>query len=100
MSKKVMAAFAGAGTLAFAGAGIATAGTAPSRLDDGAQYLSQATITEAQAIAAAQNAASGALNEVDLEHLDGRLVFNVDVGAADVKVDATSGEVVRTDRGG
>jgi uncharacterized membrane protein YkoI len=98
MNRKVMAALAGAVTAAIAGAAVAAAGTAPSRLDDGAKYLSQATITEAQAIAAAQGVASGALNEVDLEHLDGRLVFNVDVGAADVKVDATSGEVVRTDR--
>jgi uncharacterized membrane protein YkoI len=98
MRRKVAAALAGAVTLGLAGAGIATAGSAPSRLDDGAQYRSQAKITEAQAIAAAQGAASGALNEVDLEHLGGRLVYNVDVGDADVKVDATSGEVVRTDR--
>jgi uncharacterized membrane protein YkoI len=98
MSKKAIAALAGAVTLALAGAGIATAGTAPSRLDDGAQYLSQAKITEAQAIAAAQNAASGALNEVDLERSGGRLVFNVDVGDADVKVDASTGEVVSTAR--
>ena len=57
----------------------------------------RAKITEQQAIAAAQTAASGALNEVDLEHYDGRLVFNVDVGAKDVKVDAASGRVVAVD---
>ncbi|HET8758616.1 MAG TPA: PepSY domain-containing protein [Solirubrobacteraceae bacterium] len=68
-----------------------------SRLDDGAQLLSQARITEQEAIAAAQTAASGPLNEVDLEHRDGRLVFNVDVGRADVKVDASTGQVVATD---
>jgi uncharacterized membrane protein YkoI len=68
-----------------------------SRLDDGKDLLPQATITEHQAISVAQTAASGALNEVDLEHLDGRLVFNVDVGDADVKVDAETGEVVRVD---
>lgn len=65
-----------------------------SRLDDGKDLLPQATITEQQAIAAARSAASGALNEVDLEHLGGRLVFNVDVGDSDVKVDAADGHVV------
>jgi uncharacterized membrane protein YkoI len=67
---------------------------APSRLDDGKALLPQAKISEQQAIDAAQTAASGALNEVDLEHYDGRLVFNVDVGAKDVKVDAANGDVV------
>jgi uncharacterized membrane protein YkoI len=61
-----------------------------SRLDDGKQLLSQSKITEAQAIAAAQ----GDLNEVDLEQYEGALVWNVDVGTSDVKVDATSGTVV------
>ncbi len=69
-----------------------------SRLDDGAALLPQATITEQQAIAAAQRAASGALDEVDLEQHDGRLVFNVDVGGSDVKVDAATGQVVASTR--
>jgi uncharacterized membrane protein YkoI len=67
-----------------------------SRLDDGKQLLSQAGISEAQAIAAARSAASGPLDEVDLEHYGGRLVFNVDVGAKDVKVDASNGAVLAT----
>jgi uncharacterized membrane protein YkoI len=71
---------------------------APSRLDDGQSLLGQAKITEAEAIAAAQGAASGPLDEVDLEQAGGRLVFNVDVGSHDVKVDATTGEVVDTGR--
>jgi uncharacterized membrane protein YkoI len=79
------------GTVAFAGGG------APSRLDDGKDLAGQASITEAQAVNAARTAASGALNEVDLERVDGRLVYNVDVGAMDVKVDATSGQVIRVD---
>jgi uncharacterized membrane protein YkoI len=74
------------------------AASAASRLDDGKDLLPQATITEAQAIAAAQTAASGALNEVDLEHAGGRLVFNVDVGNHDVKVDAANGRVVSVDQ--
>jgi uncharacterized membrane protein YkoI len=46
------------------------------------------------AIAAAQTGASGALNEVDLEHYAGPLGWNVDVGAKDVKVDASTGAVL------
>jgi uncharacterized membrane protein YkoI len=75
----------------------ARAAAAASRLDDGKDLLPQAKITEAQAIAAAQSAASGALNEVDLEHAGGKLVFNVDIGASDVKVDAADGRVVSAD---
>jgi uncharacterized membrane protein YkoI len=63
-------------------------------LDDGKDLRPQAKISEQQAIAAAQQAASGDLNEVDLEHSDGKLVFNVDVGSKDVKVDASNGDVL------
>jgi uncharacterized membrane protein YkoI len=90
----VLALALGASATAFAGTRGASGG---SRMDDGKDLLPQATISEAQAIRAAQGAASGALNEVDLEHAGGRLVFNVDVGDHDVKVDATSGDVVRAD---
>ena len=79
------------------GVGWAAGGGGASRLDDGKDLLPQAKISERQAIAAAQTAASGALNEVDLEHVGGRLVFNVDVGDADVKLDAATGKVVRVD---
>jgi uncharacterized membrane protein YkoI len=65
-----------------------------SRLDDGADLLPQAGITEQQAITAAQTAASGELSEVDLEDYEGHLVFNVDVGSHDVKVDAATGKVL------
>jgi uncharacterized membrane protein YkoI len=90
----------GLATLAAAGlaTGVAFAAgdgsSRPSRLDDGKDLLPQAKITERQAIAAAQTAASGRLNEVDLEHYNGRLAFNVDVGSHDVKVDATTGAVL------
>ena len=47
-----------------------------------------------KSIAAAQTAASGPLNEVDLESYEGSLVFNVDVGSHDVKVDASTGKVL------
>ena len=122
MRKRKRTIYAGAATaaaLALGGAGIATASNgngstasepagsespaaevvkAPdsngSRLDDGADLLSQAKISEQDAIAAAQTAASGPLSEVDLEDYQGQLVFNVDVGSHDVKVDAASGEVL------
>jgi uncharacterized membrane protein YkoI len=102
MRKRIMAGAAGAAAVVIAAGGVAwAAGGSPaggaSRLDDGKDLLVQAKITEQQAIAAAQTAASGGLNEVDLEHRAGRLVFNVDVGSKDVKVDATTGDVVAVD---
>jgi uncharacterized membrane protein YkoI len=69
-----------------------SASSGASRLDDGKDLLPKSNITEEQAIRAAQTAASGDLNEVDLEHA-GRLVWNVDVGAKDVQVDAQTGDV-------
>jgi uncharacterized membrane protein YkoI len=86
-----------ASALAATGHHHARAAAAASRLDDGKDLLAQAKITEQQAISAAQSAASGALNEVDLEHAGGKLVFNVDVGASDVTVDAADGHVVAVD---
>ncbi|MEA2169686.1 MAG: Peptidase propeptide and domain [Solirubrobacteraceae bacterium] len=102
MRKKVIAiaiGAAGVGAVAVTGyagsAGASGSDPAPaSRLDDGGSLLPQAKITEQQAIEAAQGAASGPLNEVDLEHYQGKLVFNVDVGRHDVKVDASDGTVL------
>ena len=99
MHSRVMAGVLTATAVGLGAVGVAWAagGSGASRLDDGKALLPQAKITEQQAIAAAQTAASGGLNEVDLEHAGGRLVFNVDVGSADVKVDAATGQVVRVD---
>jgi uncharacterized membrane protein YkoI len=97
MQRKIIIALtAGVAALGTAGGVASASGTSTggSRLDDGKDLLPQARITEQQAIAAAQSAAKGDLNEVDLEHYDGKLVFNVDVGSTDVKVDAASGQVV------
>lgn len=91
-SVAVLAALGIATGVAFAGGSSSTG--AGSRLDDGSGLLPQANISEEQAIAAAQGAASGSLNEVDLEQYSGRLVFNVDVGSKDVKVDADTGKVL------
>jgi uncharacterized membrane protein YkoI len=103
MNRRVAAGITGLALCAAGGVGIDNAaGGSPSsgpiasgsRLDDGKDLLPQAKITEQQAIAGAQQAASGDLNEVDLEHYDGKLVFNVDVGSKDVKVDASNGDVL------
>jgi uncharacterized membrane protein YkoI len=65
----------------------------PGSLDDGKELQSQATVTLRQAIAAAQDAASGSLGQVDLEHYQGRLVYTVDIGDHEVKVDAATARI-------
>ena len=67
---------------------------APGTIDDGAELLPLAGISIDEAVAAAQTAASGPIGEVDLEYFRGVLVFNVDVGNKDVKVDASDGTVL------
>jgi uncharacterized membrane protein YkoI len=67
-------------------------------LDDGKDLLPQAGITIDAAIAAAKTAGPGSIGEVDLEHSNGKLVFNVDVGDKDVKVDASNGAVLSADK--
>jgi hypothetical protein len=67
---------------------------APGTIDDGKELLPQAKITLQQAVQTAQAAVSGQLGEVDLEHDHGTLVFNVDIGDHDVKVDAATGAVL------
>ncbi|MFL5761745.1 MAG: PepSY domain-containing protein [Thermomicrobiales bacterium] len=67
---------------------------APGTLDDGKDLLPQAEITLDQAVEAAQGSQTGTLGEVDLEHYQGHLVFNVDIGDHDVKVDASTGKVL------
>lgn len=100
MKTKIAGAAAALALGGLTGGGIAAAagiGATASRLDDGKQFVAQARIGEQQAIAAAQTRASGAPNEVDLEYAGGRLVFNVDVGAHDVKVAADTGQVLSVD---
>src|SRR3954452_13488755 len=96
-----------AGAAAVAAAGLVTgvavasggsSAAGPSRLDDGKALLPHAKISEQQAVDAARSAGSGAIGEVDLERYQGTLVFNVDVGDRDVKVDAGTGEVLGADR--
>jgi uncharacterized membrane protein YkoI len=67
---------------------------APGTLDDGKELLPQAKVALGQAVAAAQASSAGDVGEADLEHYQGKLVFNVDMGSHDVKVDATTGDVI------
>lgn len=66
----------------------------PGSLDDGKDLQSQASISLHQAIADAQRAASGPLGQVDLEQYEGHLVYSVDVGDSEVRVDAADGAVL------
>jgi uncharacterized membrane protein YkoI len=66
----------------------------PGSLDDGKDLLPQTTVSLAAADAAAQRVAEGELGQVDLEHFGDRIVYSVDVGSQEVRVDADSGLVV------
>jgi uncharacterized membrane protein YkoI len=66
----------------------------PGSLDDGKSLLPQTKISLGQAVAAAQRAAKGALGQVDLERYDNGIVFMVDIGNQEVRIDATDGHVV------
>jgi hypothetical protein len=66
----------------------------PGSLDDGKDLLPQATVSLADANATAQRVAVGGLGQVDLEHFGDRIVYAVDGGSQEVRVDANSGIVV------
>jgi uncharacterized membrane protein YkoI len=66
----------------------------PGALDDGKGLLPQTTVSLSTAVATARGAATGALGQVDLERFDGAIVYMVDVGDKEVRVDAASGKVV------
>jgi uncharacterized membrane protein YkoI len=66
----------------------------PGSLDDGKDLLPQTKISLTQAVSTAQAAASGALGQVDLERYRGAIVYMVDIGDREVRVDASSGKVV------
>ena len=88
----------GGATLAFGGPGARLieddgAWVKPGSLDDGKDLQPQASITLGQAIASARKAAEGSLGQVDLEHYRNRLVYMVDVGDQEVRVDAANGNV-------
>jgi uncharacterized membrane protein YkoI len=66
----------------------------PGAIDDGKELQSKASVSLASAVATAQDAARGALGQVDLERYGGGIVYMVDLGSQEVRVDATTGQVV------
>jgi len=66
----------------------------PGSLDDGKDLLPQTKVSLSAAVATAQGSASGALGQVDLEQFHGTVVYSVDVGGSEVRVDAGNGKVV------
>src|SRR5262249_30294351 len=89
-------ALAGGATYAFGGGtGIWDDGTLvrPGSLDDGKDLLPQTKITLAEAVAKAQQAATGPLGQVDLKQRAGRVLYVVDVGDQEVSVDAGDGVI-------
>lgn len=66
----------------------------PGAIDDGESLLFAAAITVESSVAAAREAAAGEIGEVDLEIVNGDIVFIVDVGDNDVHVDAETGAVL------
>jgi len=68
-----------------------------SEADEAAALAPLATISEDEAIAAAQAEVPGTVDEVELEDENGSLVYSVDIGSRDVKVDAGTGAVLHID---
>jgi uncharacterized membrane protein YkoI len=66
----------------------------PGALDDGKELQSQAAISLSAAVATVQHSATGALGQVDLERYHGAIVYMVDIGDQEVRIDAASGRVV------
>src|SRR5262245_40593990 len=66
----------------------------PGALDDGKDLLPQASVSLTTAVANAQRTAGGALGQVDLEHFNGGIVYVVDIGDQEVRVNAASGRIV------
>lgn len=66
-------------------------------LDEGSELLSEAAISVEEAVAVAQSAGSGSTGDVELERSGDQLVYEVEVGQADVYIDAMTGEVLGTD---
>ena len=69
----------------------------PGALDDGKELAPKAKIKLAEAIAAARQAASGRIGQVDIESDGGPVFYEVDVGDHEVRVDALNGRVVEVE---
>jgi uncharacterized membrane protein YkoI len=71
-----------------------------SETDESAALASLATITPEQAIAAARAEVPGDSQKVELDNENGSLVYSVEIGGKDVKVDAGTGAVLHVDSDG
>ncbi len=105
MRKRIAVVASAVAVFALAGTALATGGgkglifddghsVQPGSLDDGKDLLPQTTISLAQAVSVARGAADGALGQVDLERSGGRVLYSVDVGDREVRVDAGDGSIV------
>ena len=75
--------------------------TPESEAADSAKLASQATITESQAKITANTSYTGTVKKVSLDDEDGKIVYSVEyTDWTDVKVDANSNVVVKTDSAG
>jgi uncharacterized membrane protein YkoI len=104
MMKKKISALVVVAALALGAAALAVGGSRgvifddgkpvqPGSLDDGKELLPETTITLHDAVVAAQRAATGQLGQVDLERYEGGVVYKVDVGDREVRIDAADGSV-------
>jgi len=71
-----------------------------SEADEAAALAPLATVTPDEAIAAAQAEVPGDLGKVELENENGSLVYSVEIGGKDVKVDAGTGAVLHIEADG
>jgi uncharacterized membrane protein YkoI len=71
-----------------------------SEADESAALAPLATITPEQASAAAQADVPGDVQKVELDNENGSLVYSVEIGGKDVKVDAGNGAVLHVESGG
>ncbi len=78
-----------------AAASVAAAPGDPNQVTEGGELIDQATISVEQAIAAARTVASGSVREVEVER--GTLIYEVELGAIEVIVDAKTGAVLGTE---
>ena len=90
----LLATFAAAAALTLVFATGAVGGARGLIFDDGKDLLPETSVSLADADATAQRVAEGNLGQVDLEHFGDRIVYSVDVGSQEVRVDANSGIVV------
>ena len=75
------------------------ASATPGALTGGQDLLPRATISLADATRAAQGAATGDVGAVELEDVNGTLVFRVEVGGQEVLIDAANGTVASVETG-